>query len=106
MLIFVLLPLAPAAANPPMTRDFWSQTAPGRAGGVLHAKVVTVDYGRGLLVVRVGGGTQTIRILPTTTIMTKHNSNGALVDLRPGTLVEIILSDVGGESVAQLVRIH
>ena len=109
--LFALVALAftaaqPVAASPPPVRNFWTQSAPAHNRGVLHGKVVSVDYGRGLLVVKFSGGTRTIRVLPSTSIETKANGNGSLTDVRSGTSVDVYISDIGGESVAQLVRIH
>ena len=107
---FVVLVLAGAAMLPawakPPAQNFWTHSGQAQARGVVHAVVVSVDYGRGLLVVRSGGRMRTIRILPSTTIVTKSNVNGALVDIRAGSAVDAYVSEISGEIVAQLVRIH
>ncbi|MDE2573338.1 MAG: hypothetical protein KGM44_12565 [bacterium] len=75
-------------------------------GGVISGRVVSVDYGRNVFVVHAGGASRRIVLTPTTTLEERGNHPLSIGDLRPGQLVDVYMTIVGGEPIAQIVRLH
>jgi len=83
-----------------------AEGAPAQRGGVVRATVVSVDFGRNVLVVEAGGVRRRILLTPTTTLEQSGNRSLSIADLRPGQHVDIYMTFVGGEPIAQIVRLR
>jgi hypothetical protein len=111
----LLLLTGPALANPPdpsqapqtpQSNSVYQSFEAGksaRSAGALRGRIVSVDYSTGELTVQSGRETQSITVLPSTTLY--HGRQYAtLSDLHPGERVEIDISEIDGRLVAQTIR--
>ncbi len=107
----------PALADPPPWADGHSQASPGifsnsssgdRATdrGVLHGRIVGVDYSNGSLVLTTGHGrTEAVQVTPGTSIFFGRDGFATLSDLTRGRMVDVFVSQIAGRLVAQIIRI-
>lgn len=107
----MVLSLAPISApgDPPsggFYRSLESGAAP-RYHGKIVGRVERVDYADNVIVVRTDSGLQTIIVTPNTQIDARSDVDyETLDDIRPGTLVEIDVSEVQGRLIAQIIRLR
>jgi hypothetical protein len=93
---------SPSPSPPSVYRSLNSVKAHNAAAvsGTLDA----IDYSAGTLVVRTAHGSQTVSVIPSTSIYA-GSGYAALSDLRRGQSVEIAVYEVGGRLVAQTIRV-
>lgn len=77
---------------------------PSHDAGIVRGEIQSVDYGTGSIAVRTGHGTVRIAVLPSTSIYV-HGQYATLADLRRGAAVEISVSEVDGQLVAQTIHL-
>ncbi|MHB8147851.1 MAG: hypothetical protein ACYDGM_11420 [Vulcanimicrobiaceae bacterium] len=75
-----------------------------RAHGAVSGRVESVDYGQGTIIVRRGQERTAIAVVPSTQIYL-HDAGGTFADVHPGAQVDIIVSEIGGHLVAQIIRV-
>jgi len=81
-------------------------TPPAHNGGMLTARIASVDYQRGSLAVDAGArGRLTVAVMPSTSIQSTDGAYHTIIDLKPGQRVEIFSSVAGDAYVAQIIRI-
>jgi hypothetical protein len=83
----------------------YSEGATARAHGALHGVVAAVDYGQARIEVETRDGRFRVAVLPSTTIFRGKSGYATLADLVPGAYVDVSVSEVGGQLVAQIIRI-
>lgn len=102
------LPLR-AAADPPgsppnnLYRSLESGN-PSRPAARVHGVIESIDYSSGTLVVRSGGHTTLVAVVPNTSIYGGPGYSG-LSDLRRGQTVDISVYEIDGRLVAQSIRL-
>jgi hypothetical protein len=96
-----LVPIAAAAAPSPAPSD-----ARARDGGILDGRVTAVDYQKSTLGVDAAGrGRLTVTVMPTTSVQSKDNGYHTLLDVKPGSHVQIFTSVSGATIIAQIIRL-
>ena len=87
---------------------FWAPqvlaSPPAHAPSAISGRVDSVDYGQGTMVVRRGQDRITIAVGPSTQIYL-HDSGGTFADVRPGAQVDVLVSEIDGRLVAQIIRL-
>ncbi len=103
--VTVMVPAVARAQSPPpnLYRSLESGK-PARDAGEIHGRIVSVDYPSGQVVVREARRSDTVAVVPGTTIY-RHGQYATLADLRPGQHVSISVYEVGGRLVAQTIRL-
>lgn len=101
----------PALADPSVgTQDDhqsqYSEDGQARAHGALHGVVAAVDYGEARIDIETHDGRVRVAVLPSTTIFRGKSGYATLADLVPGAYVDVSVSEVGGQLVAQIIRIR
>ena len=94
----------PAFAEPPGRGFYAHDDDRSRDRGAIVGEVVSVDYGRGLLIVGSRRDRIPILVLPSTTIFRGHDY-ATLTDLTQGMHVQIQANEVDGRLIAQIIRI-
>ncbi len=103
-----LLPLR-AAADPPQSPSnnlyrSLESGSPSRPAARVHGVIESIDYASGTLVVRSGGHTTMVAVVPSTSIYGGPSYAG-LSDLRRGQNVDISVYEIDGRLVAQSIRL-
>ena len=104
----ILLPLR-VVADPPgsppnnLYRSLESGS-PSRPAARVHGVIESIDYSSGTLVVRSGGRSTLVAVVPSTSIYGGPGYSG-LSDLRRGQSVDISVYEIDGRLVAQSIRL-
>ncbi len=96
-----------AAAQSPSPAASASAEAAHHDAGRASGTIVGVDYQNAVITLNAAGrGKIDISVLPSTQIQGKDSGYHAISDLKPGTRVDVDMSESGGHYTAQIIKIR